>query len=80
MAVLTSPKGPINIRAGETRIIRCLYDELHKMNAVKVEEDSVTINPKYMTTGQFYFAEIKGEPFLYRKVSEHEVEIYGLAE
>ena len=30
--------------------------------------------------GKFYFAELEGQPYLYRKVSDHEVEVYGLAE
>jgi hypothetical protein len=35
---------------------------------------------RLMEMGRFYFAELEGQPYLYRKVSDHEVEVYGLAE
>lgn len=47
---------------------------------IKVTDDSVRFNPKYMELGKFYCVELNKEPYLYRKVSENEVEVYGLAE
>ena len=47
---------------------------------IKVQGNSVVFNPKYMKLGHFYFVELKNKPYLYRKVSEYEVEVYGLAE
>ncbi len=47
---------------------------------VEVRGDSVNFDMKLMETGRFYFAELDGQPYLYRKVSDHEVEVYGLAE
>jgi hypothetical protein len=46
---------------------------------VEVRGDSVNYNMRLMEMGRFYFAELEGQPYLYRKVSNHEVEIYGLA-
>ncbi len=48
--------------------------------AVEANEDSVNLRIEEMETGRFYFAELDGEPYLYRKISEHEIEVYGLAE
>jgi|GEM_PF-5898274 len=48
--------------------------------AARAEGDSVRLNPQHMEIGQFYFAELKGRTsYLYRKVSDHEVEVYELA-
>ena len=47
---------------------------------VEVEEDSIVFKPSAMVTGRFYLAELKGKPYLYRRVSETEIEVYGLAE
>ena len=48
------------------------------VQAVWVEGDSVIYSPKDMTTGKFYFVEFKGEVQLYRKINDHQVEIYEL--
>ncbi len=42
--------------------------------------DSVNFDMNLMEMNRFYFAELDGQPYLYRKVSYHEVEVYGLAE
>ena len=55
-------------------------EELAEEKAVRVEGNSVVFNPKYMKLGRFYLVELENKPYLYRKVSEHEVEVYGLAE
>jgi hypothetical protein len=47
---------------------------------VEVRGDAVNFDMRLMEMGRFYFAELEGQPYLYRKVSDHEVEIYGLAE
>jgi len=47
---------------------------------VEVEENSIVFKPSAMVTGRFYLAELKGKPYLYRRVSETEIEVYGLAE
>jgi len=43
---------------------------------VKVQKDSILLEPSRMEIGRFYFAEINGRLFLYRKVSESEIEVY----
>ncbi len=48
--------------------------------AVEVIGNSAVFRPAHMVAGQFYLAQINGKPYLYRKVSDVEVEIYGLAE
>ncbi len=47
---------------------------------VRVVEGSILIEPSRMETGHFYLAELDGKPFLYRKISEQEIEVYGMAE
>lgn len=64
----------------ERELVDHIAEELTRRKAIRVQGDSVMFNPKYMRTGRFYFVELKNEPYLYRKVNEHEVEVYGLAE
>lgn len=64
----------------ENDLIECIANELTRRKAITVEGDSVTFDPKYMKLGQFYLVELKNKPYWYRKVSDHEVEFYGLAE
>ena len=47
---------------------------------VKVHQDSVSLDIEKMELNRYYLAELGGEPYLYRKISEHEIEVYGLAE
>ena len=47
---------------------------------VEAQGESVNFDVNLMEMHRFYFAELEGQPYLYRKVSDHEVEIYGLAE
>ena len=47
---------------------------------VEVVGDSIVFRPKSMTLGRFYVVELEGKPYLYRRVSETEVEVYGLAD
>ena len=58
--------------------MKVCIDELAKRKAVIVEDGAVTFDPRYMRLGQFYLVELKNQPYLYHKVSEHEVEVYGL--
>jgi len=51
-----------------------------EMPAVEVRGESIHYNIKKMELNKFYFVELKGEPYLYRKISDHEVEIYGEAD
>ena len=46
---------------------------------VKVVGDSVVFDPKAMELNKFYLAELNGAPYIYRRVSAGEVEVYGLA-
>jgi len=48
--------------------------------AITVTESSVLLNPNNMKVGHFYCAEIGNLPFLYRKINDREIEVYGLAE
>lgn len=47
---------------------------------VEVAENSVVFTPYEMEIDRFYFVELDGEPYLYRRVSDGEVEVYGLAD
>lgn len=47
---------------------------------VSVEVDSIRLRPERMEIGKFYLAQFRDEPYLYRRVSEGEIEVYGLAE
>lgn len=49
------------------------------MPPVEIEGDSVVFHPSRMRTGDYYMAVLRGEPYLYRKVSDTEVQVYGLA-
>ena len=51
-----------------------------KSHQFEVVGDSIVFNPKSMTLGRFYVVELEEKPYLYRRVSETEVEIYGLAD
>jgi hypothetical protein len=47
--------------------------------AVIVEDGSVIVNPKYMKQGEFLLAVVNEKPYLYRKISNCEIEVHGLA-
>ena len=47
---------------------------------VKVVGNSVVFSPKAMELNKFYLAELNGAPYIYRRVSAGEVEVYGLAD
>ena len=40
--------------------------------------DSIVFTPNEMELNRFYFVELNGAPYLYRRVDAGEVEIYGL--
>ena len=50
------------------------------LEPVIAANDSVVFDPSIMETNKLYVVDLKGEVYAYRKVSDHEVEIYGLAE
>lgn len=59
---------------------RDLYVQRGTMtNAVTVEDDSIILDPRLMKVGQYYSVELDGKPYLYRKTSDSEIEMYGLA-
>jgi hypothetical protein len=49
-----------------------------QIEPVKTEDDCIRLFPQYMNLNQYYLAELKGRPYLYRKVNGGEVEVYGL--
>jgi hypothetical protein len=55
---------------------------IRSLLAPPVEEkgDSIVFRPTAMAIDRFYLAILKGAPYLYRRVSETEVEVYGLSE
>ena len=63
----------------ERGIEESIFTELARRKAVRVEGESVMLNPRYMGVGQFYLVQVKDKPYLYRKVNDDEVEVYGLA-
>ena len=68
----------ITARAGVLRGKLCFTRKT--VSPVRVVEGSILIEPSRMEMGRFYLAELDGKPFLYRKVSEQEIEVYGVAE
>ena len=46
---------------------------------VEVVGNAVVFNPEAMELNKFYLAELNGAPYIYRRVSAGEVEVYGLA-
>ena len=66
--------------SNERECINYISEELVARKAVNVQGNSVVFNPKYMKIGRFYCIEFENKPYLYRKISEYEVEVYGLAE
>jgi len=55
----------------------CLIDD-GSGEAVEVVDNAIVFRPSAMRLNRYYLAELNGQPYLYRKVSEHEVEVYGL--
>lgn len=49
-------------------------------NPVEVAGNSIVFTPSEMELNRFYFVELNGEPYLYRRIDSSEVEIYGLAD
>ncbi len=47
---------------------------------VEAAGGSVVFTPDEMELHRFYFVELDGEPYIYRRVSTGEVEVYGLAD
>ena len=47
---------------------------------VEEKGDSIVFRPTAMVIGRFYLAVLKGAPYLYRRISETEVEVYGLSD
>lgn len=47
---------------------------------VKVQNGSILFRPSDMEIGHYYCVELDGKPYLYRKINDTEVEVYGLAD
>ena len=58
-----------------------LPPEVHRSEqlAVEVQGDSIVIDPSAMVHGEYYCVTLAGEPYIYRKNAEGEIEVYGLA-
>lgn len=69
-----SVSNSVNVQSKST-----IYEGFAEVDAIKVSNDSVRINPEHMKLNLFYPAEFKGERYLYKKISEHEIEVYGFA-
>ena len=46
---------------------------------IQVQGDSILLNLKAMESNKFYLVTLNDEPYVYRKNSEGDVEVYGLA-
>jgi len=46
---------------------------------VIVEDSSIVFDPKHMNIGQYYLAVIDEMPYLYRRINDQEIEVYGVA-
>lgn len=80
MALLTLTRGKPFAITEEREFMEHICEELTRIKAVRVQGESVVFDPRYMSLDRFYLIELNNEPYLYRKVNEDEVEIYGLAE
>ena len=49
-------------------------------NPIDIVGNSIVFNPHEMEMNKYYLAELNGAPYLYRRVSSGEVEVYGLAD
>ena len=47
---------------------------------VQVRGNSIIVNSAAMVVGQVYCVELDGQPYIYRKTAENELEVYGLAD
>ena len=47
---------------------------------VQVVNGKIIFHPAQMELNRYYFVVFNGKPYLYRKLDEEEIEIYGLAE
>lgn len=54
--------------------------EEKSIEPVTVHDDSVEFRPKEMEIGKYYLVVLKGKPYIYRKINNHEVEVYGMVE
>lgn len=57
-----------------------LPDRASTSEPVTLDGPAIRLRPNLMELGRFYVVTLRGEPYLYRKVSESEIEVYGLAE
>jgi hypothetical protein len=55
----------------------CLVDD-GAGEAVEVVDGSIVFRPSAMQLNRYYLAELNGQPYLYRKVADDKVEVYGL--
>jgi len=54
-------------------------EETAAAEPVKAVGNAVVFNPEAMELNKFYLAELNGAPYIYRRISAGEVEVYGLA-
>jgi len=47
--------------------------------AIIMKDGSVVLHPKFMEQGKFYLAVPDDKPYLYRKIDNGEIEVYGFA-
>lgn len=57
-----------------------LNPQFEARSPVSVKDDSIVFNPHEMEMNKYYLAELNGAPYLYRRISSGEVEVYGLAD
>ena len=48
--------------------------------AVRVAGNSIVFSPKDMELNKFYLVQLDDSPYVYRRTSADEVEVYGLAD
>ena len=47
---------------------------------VTIQDGSISFKPSEMEVGRYYWVQLEGKPYGYRRISDSEVEVYGLAE
>ncbi len=77
-STLLEPKQLYN--KGEWRFTENLYRvrDIPEKEII-TEHDSVVLNPKLMELDKFYLSVIDNKPYLYRKIDDNEIEVYGFA-
>ena len=52
----------------------------NSMEPVTIRDGAIVFHPALMEIGRYYWIDLNGKPYGYRRIADNEVEVYGLAE